>query len=110
MSARHAPGLRVVAGVVVAAVGAVSVAVEAEAVVAAVASVAAGEDAGRSNPPLFSKRETSGGWLYKAANLRCFYLCKNTRLTEYLHAVESLCQFETLPLSHSLMLLPQHFL
>jgi len=58
MSARHAPGPRV-AGVVVAAVGAVSVVVEAEeeVVVGVVASVAVGEDAGHSNSPLFSKHD-----------------------------------------------------
>jgi len=76
MSARHAPGPRVAAGVVEVVVGAVSVVVvEAEVVgvvAVAVASVAVGADAGRSNPPPFSKFGTSGGWLYEAANLRCF--------------------------------------
>jgi hypothetical protein len=67
----------VAAGVAAAVVGVVSVVVEAEeeeVVVVVVASVAVGEDAGHSNSPLFSKHETSGGWLYDAANLRCFYL------------------------------------
>jgi hypothetical protein len=56
MSARHAPGPRV-AGVVVGVVGAVSVVAEAEVEEEVVASVAAGEDAGHSNSPLFSKRD-----------------------------------------------------
>jgi len=76
MSARHAPRPMVAAGVAAAVVGVVSVVVEAEEEEeeVVVASVAVGEDAGHSNSPLFSKHETSGGWLYDAANLRCFYL------------------------------------
>ena len=60
MLARHAPGPRVAGVVAVAAVGAVSVVVEAEeevVVVVVVASVAVGEDAGHSNSPLFSKHD-----------------------------------------------------
>ena len=103
MSAKRVPGLReAVAGVAEEEGEAVSV--EVAAGVEALAAVVVGEaDAGHSRRCSVDLR-LLGGWLCDTANLHCF-TSVGTRLTHYLHAVKSLCQFEIFPLSHDFMVL-----